>query len=166
VRLRERLLLGLVPCLATALIRVLRLLMRFEYRRRDIVQDLTARGERFILAFWHGQMLMMPYAYPGPRISVLISEHRDGELIARTLQRLGFSVTRGSTTAGGARALRQLVRLARQGYDIAITPDGPRGPRHRVQRGVVELARLTGLPIVPVAFGASKKKLYAPGTPS
>jgi lysophospholipid acyltransferase (LPLAT)-like uncharacterized protein len=164
VRLRERLVLGLAPRLATALIRVLRRLMRFEYRRPEIVREMAARGERFILAFWHGQMLMMPYAYPGARISILISEHRDGELIARTMQRLGFAVTRGSTTSGGARALRRLVRLARRGHDVAITPDGPRGPRHRVQRGVVELARLTGLPIVPVAFGASKKKLCAPGT--
>lgn len=164
--LKERLVLALAPRLAALLIRSLRRLVRLEYRRRGIVEDLVSRGERFILAFWHGQLLMMPYAYPGRRMTVLISEHRDGELVGRTMQRLGFSVTRGSTTSGGARALHALVRQARQGWDVAITPDGPRGPRHVAQRGVVELARLSGLPIVPAAFGASKKKACAPGTPS
>lgn len=163
---KERLLVALAPPLAALLIRLLRRLMRIEYRRQEIVDDLVARGQRFILAFWHGQLLMMPYGYPGSRMAVLISEHRDGELVARTMRRLGFFITRGSTTSGGARGLRRLVRLARQGYDVAITPDGPRGPRHVAQRGTVELARLSGLPIVPVAFGASKKKPSAPGTPS
>jgi hypothetical protein len=158
MKLGERILLAVAPRLATGLIRGLRRLMRLEFRGREMIEEMAARGEHYILAFWHGQMLLMPYAYPGSRISILISEHRDGELISRTMQRLGFSVTRGSTTASGARALRQLVRLTRQGYDVAITPDGPRGPRHVAQRGVIELARLSGLPIVPVAFGASKKK--------
>ncbi|MEE9219451.1 MAG: lysophospholipid acyltransferase family protein [Acidobacteriota bacterium] len=164
MKLKERFLLMLATGLGPLLIRTLRLLMVLEHRGRGAVEALSARGENYILAFWHGQLLMMPCSYPGRRISVLISEHRDGELISRTLGRLGFEVTRGSTTSGGARALRQLVRLARQHYDVAITPDGPRGPRHRVQAGVIELARLSRLPIIPVAFGCSKKKTCAPGT--
>ncbi len=164
--MKHRLILALAPRLAALLIRALRRLVRLEYRGRDTVLGMAARGERFIMAFWHGQLLMMPYAYPGPGMTALISEHRDGELIARTVQRLGFFVTRGSTTAGAARGLRQLVKQARQGYDVAITPDGPRGPRHVAQPGAIELARLSGLPIVPVAFGASKKKACAPGIPS
>jgi hypothetical protein len=163
---RERLVLAAAPVLGALLIRGLRRLLRLEHRRAEQLRGMVERGERLILAFWHGQLLMMPYSYPGRRISALISEHRDGELIARTLQRLGFGVSRGSTTSGGARALREMVRRVREGWDIAITPDGPRGPRHTVQQGAIELARLTGLPIVPVAFGASKKKLCAPGTAS
>jgi len=163
---KDRLLLALAPPLAALLVRGLRLVTRLEWRRREIAEGMVARGERFIMAFWHGQLLMMPYAYLGPRMTALFSEHRDGELVGRTMARLGFIHTRGSSTQGGARGMRQLVRLARQGFDVAITPDGPRGPRHVVQRGVIELARLTGLPILPVAFDARKKKLCAPGTGS
>jgi hypothetical protein len=165
-RLRDRFVQALAPRLGAFLIRGLRRLMRLEYRRPGQLRGMVEGGERLILAFWHGHLLMMPYSYPGKRISALISEHHDGELIARTLLRMGFGVSRGSTTSGGARALRQMVRLVREGWDIAITPDGPRGPRHQVQPGAIELARLTGAPIVPVAFGASKKKLCAPGIAS
>jgi lysophospholipid acyltransferase (LPLAT)-like uncharacterized protein len=116
-----------------------------------------------IVAFWHGRQLMMPFAYRGKKISILISRHRDGELIARTVGRFGFHAARGSTTRGGAAALMHLARSARAGDDLAVTPDGPRGPRQAVQLGVVELAKLTGRPIIPLAFGASKKKFFRPG---
>jgi lysophospholipid acyltransferase (LPLAT)-like uncharacterized protein len=96
----------------------------------------------------------MRYAYPGRRISVLISRHRDGEMIARTLSCFGIHSTRGSSTSGGAAALREIVRRIEQGWDAAFTPDGPRGPRHVVQPGVIESARLSGAKIVPVSFAA------------
>lgn len=115
-----------------------------------------AADERFILAFWHRHLLLMPYAYRGRRISVLISQHRDGELIARTVARLGIDSSRGSTTRGGVAGLRELLRKARQGYDLAFTPDGPRGPAGKVQPGVIAAAQVTGFPIQPVALAASR----------
>ncbi len=160
---KERLLLFLAPLVGVLIIRMLRRVMVIEYRGREIVHQNLARGENVLYTFWHDQLLMMHYAYFGSGISTLISEHRDGEMLARTLRRLGHSVIRGSTTSGGARALRNMVRCARNGFDLAIAPDGPRGPRHQAQSGAVELARLSSLRIIPVAFGVSKKKLCAPG---
>ena len=97
---------------------------------------------------------MMPFVYPGRPATILISQHRDGEYITRIAERLGFAVERGSATRGGARAFRQLVHALKEGRNVVVTPDGPKGPPRRVKSGVVELSRLSGMPIVPVAFGA------------
>jgi hypothetical protein len=91
---------------------------------------------------------------------MMISRHRDGEFIARAVKFLGIESVRGSTTRGGSSALRGMVRLYRTGANLAITPDGPQGPRHVVQMGTVELARQTGAPILPVTYGASRKKVF------
>ena len=117
------------------------------------------QGEHFILAFWHRHLLLMPYAYRGKRISVLVSQSTDGELIARTVARLGIDSTRGSSSRGGVSGMKTLLRKAAAGWDIAFTPDGPRGPVREVQPGVILAAAATGLPIVPVVLAASKAKL-------
>ncbi len=144
----------IVPRLAALLIRILRATMRIRCAGRERLEALRSAGGRYIHAFWHGDLLLMPYAYPGGKIAILISEHRDGEHIARTMERFGHTSVRGSTTSGGAAALRGAVRMARDGYDLGFTPDGPRGPRHKAQMGVVAASRMTGLPIVPVGFSA------------
>jgi lysophospholipid acyltransferase (LPLAT)-like uncharacterized protein len=159
----DGILVRLIPWLGYGVIRGLRWTMRITTLNAGMTDALWKEGRNFIVAFWHGRQLMMPFAYKGKRVSILISQHRDGELIARTVGHFGFHAARGSTTRGGARALRQLVQLARSGDDIGVTPDGPRGPRHTVQPGIVELAKLTGLPIFPLAFSASKKKSFRPG---
>lgn len=107
---------------------------------------------RYLYAFWHENLLLPAYLYGRPDINILISQHADGELIAEACRHLHFSVVRGSTTRGGAEALRQMVRLGRDAH-LAITPDGPRGPRRQVQQGLVYLAARTGLPIVPTGIG-------------
>jgi lysophospholipid acyltransferase (LPLAT)-like uncharacterized protein len=98
---------------------------------------------------------MASFVYPDDKLAVMTSLHRDAEMISRAYSRFGYSYARGSTTRGGASALRGMLRLAAQGYDLAITPDGPRGPRRRVQSGAIAIARHTGFPIVPVTFSAS-----------
>jgi len=105
----------------------------------------------------------MPLAYRGRNAHILISQHRDGELVYRILKRFGFHAVRGSTTRGGTIAFRQLLRLGRSGADLVVTPDGPQGPRHVVQPGIVRLARATSLPIVPLVFSCSKKKSFPVG---
>jgi len=114
------------------------------------------RGEHFILAFWHRHLLLMPYAYRGRRISVLVSQSKDGELIARTVARFGIDASRGSSSRGGAQGMRSLLRKAADGYDLAFTPDGPRGPAEVVQPGVILAAAATGLPVQPVALAATR----------
>jgi lysophospholipid acyltransferase (LPLAT)-like uncharacterized protein len=110
---------------------------------------------RYLYAFWHENILVPAYRYGRRDIHVLISEHADGRMIAEACRHLGFRVVRGSATRGGARAVRQMHRLSRSAH-LAITPDGPRGPRRRVQPGVVYLAALTGLPIVPFGIAFSR----------
>lgn len=112
---------------------------------------------RYLYAFWHENILVPAYHYGRRDIHVLISEHADGQMIAEACRHLGFRVVRGSATRGGARAIRQMVRRSRSAH-LAITPDGPRGPRRRVQPGVVYLAALTGLPIVP--FGIAFERAW------
>jgi lysophospholipid acyltransferase (LPLAT)-like uncharacterized protein len=155
--LSERLTLLLVPVLAAGWIRLTRLATRLRYENRETLEALRRNGQPCILAFWHGRLFLMPYSYPGKRITILISEHRDGEYISRTMRRFGFATARGSTTRGGALGLREVLRALRAGRDAAFTPDGPRGPREKVQAGVIAAARLSGAPIVPVAFSCSKK---------
>lgn len=148
----------LLSFLAAWLIRFLRATVRLRFHGDSEVRAREAAGERFILAFWHRHLLLMPYGYRGERISVLVSASRDGELIARTVARLGIDSSRGSTSRGGAVGLRALLRKAREGYDLAFTPDGPRGPVGAVQPGVVMAAAATGFPIQPVALAASRRR--------
>jgi len=135
--------------------------MRLHHVGRGPLDALLAARRPYIHAFWHGHLFLMPYSYRGDRIAIMISEHRDGELIARTMGHFGHESIRGSTTSGGAAALRAAVRALREGADVGFTPDGPRGPARRVQPGVIQAARLSGAPIVPVAFGASRCRVMS-----
>jgi lysophospholipid acyltransferase (LPLAT)-like uncharacterized protein len=148
-----------ISFLAANLIRVLRGTVRLRHHGDERVREWERTGTHFILAFWHRHLLLMPYAYRGRRISVLVSQSRDGELIARTVARLGIDSSRGSSSRGGIAGMRSLLRKAAEGWDIAFTPDGPRGPLREVQPGVVLAAAATGLAVQPVAIAASRAKL-------
>lgn len=127
---------------------------RFHFRYADpSVNPEVARrtGRRFIYAFFHEVMLFPAYYWAWPEMNILISDHRDGELITQVVKRLGFGVVRGSTTRGGARALREMTTRIDAGH-LCVTPDGPRGPRRQVQQGLAYLASRTGLPIVGVGM--------------
>jgi lysophospholipid acyltransferase (LPLAT)-like uncharacterized protein len=110
-------------------------------------------AERLIYAFWH-ESFLAPAKIRTP-VKVLISQSADGELIAQVCQHLGLGTIRGSSKRGGAQALLQLLRDGENTH-LAITPDGPRGPRRQVKTGVVLLASLTGLPIVPLGVGFTR----------
>lgn len=167
---KSRLLLAVGPWLASAIIRVLKASMRWTRVNDEPVRSLQRAGRPYVHAFFHDQLLMMTYSYQGASfgrtLAVLASRHRDGEYIARVLERFGHLMVRGSTGRGAVGGLRQMVRHLRDGRDAAFATDGPRGPRHRVQPGAIEAARLAGAPIVPVAFAASKKKRWPPGIAS
>ncbi|MBW2478000.1 MAG: lysophospholipid acyltransferase family protein [Deltaproteobacteria bacterium] len=119
------------------------------------LNQLWANGDHVILSFWHDQLFMMAMGYHGPRASVMISASKDGELIARTMQYFNIGSIRGSSTRGGRAAFKTMVKLGKEPIDLVFTPDGPKGPRHHVKDGVVQLARLTGRPVVPMAFACS-----------
>lgn len=159
--LRRRLatLLGspLTSHLLHAVITALRFTMRVTYIGDRVMPSFAERGEGFIGMFWHGRMLMLPFIYPGKRLNILISTHRDGEIIANVMNRFGFELVRGSSSKGGTAALREMVLLLKRGSDIGITPDGPKGPAEVVKGGVAQIARLSGKAVVPIAFSSSMK---------
>ncbi|MCX8118807.1 MAG: lysophospholipid acyltransferase family protein [Desulfobacterota bacterium] len=159
-RIKKRLVEWLGPPLAYWAIRLLGWTMRFEVVNPHIQSTLVEKGIPFIAAFWHDRLLMMPLGYRGKRLSFLVSPHRDGQIIGRSLKKFGFQPIYGSSHKGGAKALWEMVRAIQSGSDVAIVPDGPRGPRHQLQVGVIELARRTGRPILPISFNASKKKVF------
>jgi len=152
----KRLLRWIGPQLASWIIRLLYATMRIDYVNREAADAYWQQGNPVILAFWHDQLLLMIKGYYGPEARILISPSGDGELIARTMACFGQGAVRGSSSRGGAAALRGMVKLAREPFDLVVTPDGPKGPRHAVKMGVVQLAKLTRRPVLPMAFVASK----------
>lgn len=154
---------SLLPPLGAAAICSVARTMHCETRGHEALDGLYREGRNIILAFWHAQQLMIPIGYRGKGSHVLISRHGDGEIIARIIARFGHEAVRGSSTRGGAGALRALIKLGRSGRDVVVTPDGPKGPRHVAKLGVIHLAKATGLPIVPLAFACSKKNSLRAG---
>ena len=158
--------LAVLPPAGAAVIRALGRSMKIETRGHEHVDRLYREGKRVIIAFWHARQLMMPLTYRGTLAHILISQHQDGEIIARIVERFGFRAVRGSSTRGGVEALRELIRLGRSGVDLVVTPDGPKGPAQVVKMGVIQLARVSKLPIIPLAFGCSKKNSSRAGIAS
>ena len=152
---------SLLPPVGTALVWGIAATMRRETRGHEEIDAIYRSGGHIILAFWHAQQLMIPVGYRGAGAHVLISQHGDGEIIARIIARFGHQAVRGSSTRGGAGALRALIKLGRAGKDLVVTPDGPRGPRQVAKLGVVQLAKATALPIVPLAFACSTRQLFS-----
>lgn len=143
-------------------VRLVKLTGRWRTEAADIPEALLKEGQPFIVAFWHGRLFMSATAWRYDRpFNMVISEHPDGQLIAGTVGHLGISTIAGSTTRGGSRVFRQLLRALRNGECAGITPDGPQGPRMQAGRGIVEAARISGAPIVPLAYSAKPSWLVS-----
>jgi lysophospholipid acyltransferase (LPLAT)-like uncharacterized protein len=110
------------------------------------------RQQPKFVAFWHENMLVPCHEFARRDILVLISQHADGEMIAQVCKHVGFGTIRGSSTRGGLKALRQMIRASDECH-IVVIPDGPRGPRRHVELGLIYLAAKTGLPIVLLGIG-------------
>lgn len=130
--------------------------IRFQVRDQHHLDRLRAANRTVIFVLWHGRLLPLTYYHRGRGIATIISASSDGELIARVVERWDYAVVRGSSSRGGGAALRGLVSHARRGRDLAITPDGPRGPRQRMKPGALTAARLTGMPLLPLAAGCDR----------
>lgn len=155
-----------VACWLTAqYIRLVWYTGRWEVRGAEHYRAIYDADKAGILCFWHGRLLMVPYAWQRPKhLNMLISAHRDGELIAKTVNRFGIDWVKGSSakdgrSKGGAEALRTLLRTLKSDQWVGITPDGPRGPRMRASEGVISIARISGAPVVPLAFGVRRGKV-------
>lgn len=149
-------------------VRLVHATSRWETRGIEYPQAFWREGKPFIGAFWHGRLLMMPLAWTTKhRMHVLISQHRDGELIARAMDPFGIGTVRGSTAKqgradkGGMAALRSIVQVLKRGEYVTFTPDGPRGPRMRASTGIVAAARLAKVPILPASYAVARRRLAA-----
>jgi lysophospholipid acyltransferase (LPLAT)-like uncharacterized protein len=138
------------------LVRVLGRTWRIRVSHDEDVRRLRAAGTPIVFIIWHGQLLPLLYQHRDERVAVLISEHADGEIIARVATRLGYQTVRGSTSRGAARALLGLARVVGEGHDLAITPDGPRGPAKSLAPGAVIVAQRTGAPLIAAAVSVSR----------
>jgi lysophospholipid acyltransferase (LPLAT)-like uncharacterized protein len=152
---------SVVPMVAAGVVRALGATVRFVVEGVDGVAPLWTARRPVIYAVWHGRILLAPWAnermrrsHGARRTTALASRSRDGELVARFVARFGLGIARGSSSRGGAMALRALASALAAGDDAVIVPDGPRGPARRVQPGVVALAALTGAPVVPFGMAA------------
>lgn len=122
----------------------------------ETIESLRASNTPFIFSLWHGQLLPLIWHHRDEGVAILVSEHRDGELIARLASSIGYRLVRGSTTRGGERALLSLVRELRSGREVAVTPDGPKGPARSYAAGALIAAQRSGAPIVPIAAHADR----------
>jgi lysophospholipid acyltransferase (LPLAT)-like uncharacterized protein len=153
---------AVIASLAAAYIRFVHATTRWDWVNVEVGDRIIAAGETGVVCFWHGRLLMMPMAQRGgARFAMLISGHRDGRFIARTVARFGVRAIVGSSTRGGTTAARECVAALTGGTIVCIAPDGPRGPRMRATAGAVEIARLAGKPLVPVACSTTRRKVLA-----
>ncbi len=141
---------------------------RWSELRPEVANPYLSAEKPFIYCFWHGRLLMMMYGWrTSMDLRMLISHHRDGAIIADTVAHFGLGTIRGSSTSkagsdknkGGVAALRAMVRAVKAGQAVGITPDGPSGPYMRASDGVVVLAKLTGIPVIPATFAARRRKI-------
>ena len=136
--------------LGTLLIRLLGSTWRIRISHDHDVRRLRAARKPIVFMLWHGELLPLLYQHRGEGVVVMISEHADGEIIARIAEKLGFGTVRGSTSRGAARALLGAARMVTDGHDLAVTPDGPRGPAKTIAPGSAIVAQRTGAPVIGV----------------
>jgi len=151
---KRKILSFVIPPILYILIRLIHLTVKKRFHLPKHVPN-----EPFMVAFWHGKLLLAPFIYKklrkNVRIGVIISDHFDGEMIAKTMGFFGFETIRGSSSKGGIKALKESFGRINDGYDIAITPDGPRGPYQSLADGIVSISQKKSLQVVAFNYTAS-----------
>ncbi len=145
----------LAGLLGAGLVRSLFTMTHLERIGAENYQQFRSSGTPILFVFWHGGLLPLIHYHQREDIVVLTSEHRDGEYVTRVIRYHGFRAVRGSLTRGGTKGIRGLVRAAQSGCDLALTPDGPTGPVCVFKPGSLTVARMVGLPVVPISVAAS-----------
>ena len=154
----EKILMFLISHAAALGIRLMGVTMRFRERGETALTPAKKpAGKNVIYAFWHSRIYPSAFFYRDKGICVLISVNKSGEYLTRVTGRLGFTSVRGSTSRGGVEAVFALASTLKEGRDVAMIPDGPMGPRQTAQMGIIQIAKMTGLPIAPFAFDAKNK---------
>ena len=157
---KQRLFFFLLTHLGWLVILILGRLTRIRYIGREHRDWLVHHKKPYIYCVWHGRILLPIFVHRGENIQAMVSRHEDGEMIARTLHRLGYQSVRGSSTRGGQRATIEMIRHLKEGGTAAIMPDGPRGPRHDFKIGALVIAQRTGAYLLPFTFSASRTIVF------
>jgi lysophospholipid acyltransferase (LPLAT)-like uncharacterized protein len=153
----EKIKIGLISTLGYWIIRIIGGTLRWEIKGLPNIETVLSQGKRVIMTFWHGRILMATYYFRNRGIVVMTSQNRDGEYIARVIQRFGYRAARGSSTRGSHGAVAECLRAMTDGHDVGITIDGPRGPRYVAKPGAAYLARKSGNPVLPFSISVEKK---------
>ncbi len=127
----------------------------------EAIKKLDNENKNYILAFWHGTMLLPWYLHGNPKCAALISKSKDGDLLAKILKHWNYNVVRGSSSTGGDIALAIMIDFAKNDYSVTITPDGPRGPAHKFKAGAVITAKKSEVPLILAGVGYQKKKVLS-----
>jgi lysophospholipid acyltransferase (LPLAT)-like uncharacterized protein len=154
--LKDRIVIRAADLAFYTLIRVIGRTIRFETEGLERLETIKTAGKKPIYAFWHDRIFASAWYFRRRGIAVLTSQSKDGEYIARFIQRLGYGAIRGSSTRGGVGALVEMIRAMRNGTPTAFTVDGPKGPRYEAKPGPILLAKKTGNPIVPFAVECAR----------
>jgi len=149
------------PFLAHLLIRLILLTCRVSFTKNNIFEERKKEGNNMIFVSWHSRLLVLPYyyryRYGFKDLTMMVSQSRDGELFKRLLEKFDIETVRGSGTRGGMSAIKSLIRVGRSGRDTALALDGSKGPAFIIQPGALLLSQMTGVPLLPVMYDASRK---------
>jgi lysophospholipid acyltransferase (LPLAT)-like uncharacterized protein len=133
--------------------------LKVSFKNKEVIDNLEGQNKNFILAFWHGQMLLAWYLHRNKNFTALISKSKDGDLLEKILKHWKYNVIRGSSSKGGDVALGIMVDYARNNESVVITPDGPRGPVNRMKAGAIITAKRSKTPLILLGVGYNKKRV-------
>ncbi len=147
---KNKFLLHVGPSLFVSFLTALYRTCRIEIFGREQDERFTQKGQPILCALWHFSLFYCTYHFRHRRAVAMVSASEDGELMARVMQRLGYTTVRGSRTKRGLEAVRQIVELVKTGYSAGLVADGSQGPPRIAQKGIIIIARETGAPILPI----------------
>ncbi len=134
---------------------------RKSFINHEIREKFAEQKIPIIYAFWHNRLLYLSYLYRKKFAGVIVSQHKDGDYIAEVMKKCKLTAIRGSSTRRGLEALVEIISYIKKGFDIAFTPDGPKGPKYKIKEGVLLAALKTGFPIVPICWNAKRKIIFS-----
>lgn len=159
--IKDKLIFLTVPLLAHIIIRFIGITTNKTYVNSEKIFQYNKEGKQMMVCFWHDHMVLSPYCYRGKKVYIMASQHKDGHLVGLAMKYFShLDYVLGSTTRGWLGGVKDMLRVAKNNNDLALTPDGPKGPRHEAKLGAIGIAKLTGLPIFPAAFVAKRKKFF------
>lgn len=142
---------------ASVAIRLLIKTLRIKIVNGEAITNLVCEKKNFVAAFWHGSMMIGWFLNRNRNAAALVSQSKDGDVLASTLERWNYNVVRGSSSTGGSDALTAMIFLVREDFSLAITPDGPRGPIYKMKAGAVITAKKSNVPLFLVGIGIKNK---------